>query len=299
MRDKFKLILAMLIFGSIGLFVRYLKLPSSTIALIRGLIGTIILFSYQHIKGDKFNKKSLKNNYKILILSGTALGLNWILLFEAYRYTTISIATLCYYFAPVIVILLSPVVFKEKVGAKQAIGVLLSIVGMVFVAGVFDEKSIGTGNIKGILLGLAAAILYASIMFFNKFLGDVNEIDSTITQLGVATIVLLPYVIITGNISKIFDHPDLRSITILLLVGVIHTGIAYLLYFSSITHLQGQTIALFSYIDPVTAIILSTCILKENMSVLQVLGAILILGTTLCNELSKKSSLIIKNEQVN
>lgn len=299
MRNQCKLIIAMLIFGSIGLFVRYLDMPSSTIALIRGLIGTTILFSYQRLHKNSFSKTAMKLNLKVLLASGTAIGLNWILLFEAYRYTTISVATLCYYFAPVIVILLSPIILKEKLGKVQLISVFLSILGMVFVAGVLQNHETGKSNLVGILFGLSAAVLYASVIILNKFIKDMNSMDSTITQLGVATIVLLPYVVLTGNLTKLFENTELKSIAILLIIGIVHTGFAYLLYFSSMRGLKGQTVAIFSYIDPVTAILLSTCILGEKMGILQGVGAVLILGATIYSELNKGKQVEIIANKIN
>lgn len=284
MKFKAYIIAAMLIFGSIGLFVRGIDLPSSEIALFRGIIGSTFLLLSMAILKNKFSWKTIRSNLTILLLSGAAIGANWIFLFEAYKYTTISTATLCYYCAPVIVIMLSPLILKEKLSGLKVACVLASLLGMAFVAGVNNLSASGQNNLLGIAFGLTAAALYASVILMNKFLRGLSGIESSSTQLVIASVVLLPYVLLTEKIS--FSAFTGQTVLLILTVGIIHTGVAYLLYFSAMQKLPGQTIALFSYVDPITAILLSSLILGEVMSPLQILGALLILGSTLVSELS-------------
>lgn len=285
MKFKAYIIAAMLIFGSIGLFVRGIDLPSSEIALFRGIIGSTFLLLSMALLKKKFSWKTLRSNLALLLLSGAAIGANWIFLFEAYKYTTISTATLCYYCAPVIVIMLSPLILKEKLSGLKVACVLASLLGMSFVAGVHNLSASGQNNLLGIAFGLTAAALYASVILMNKFLKGLTGIESSSTQLVIASAVLLPYVLLTEKIS--FSAFTGQTVLLILTVGIIHTGVAYLLYFSAMQKLPGQTIALFSYIDPITAILLSSLLLSEVMSPLQILGALLILGSTLVSELSR------------
>ena len=285
MKFKAYIIAAMLIFGSIGLFVRGIDLPSSEIALFRGIIGSTFLLLSMALLKKKFSWKTLRSNLALLLLSGAAIGANWIFLFEAYKYTTISTATLCYYCAPVIVIMLSPLILKEKLSGLKVACVLASLLGMSFVAGVHNLSASGQNNLLGIAFGLTAAALYASVILMNKFLKGLSGIESSSTQLVIASAVLLPYVLLTEKIS--FSAFTGQTVLLILTVGIIHTGVAYLLYFSAMQKLPGQTIALFSYIDPITAILLSSLLLGEVMSPLQILGALLILGSTLISELSR------------
>lgn len=284
MKFKAYIITAMLIFGSIGLFVRGIDLPSSEIALFRGIIGSTFLLLSMALLKKKFSWGTLRSNLTLLLLSGAAIGANWIFLFEAYKYTTISTATLCYYCAPVIVIMLSPLILKEKLSGLKVACVLASLLGMSFVAGVNNLSASGQNNLLGIAFGLTAAALYASVILMNKFLKGLTGIESSSTQLVIASAVLLPYVLLTEKIS--FSAFTGQTVLLILTVGIIHTGVAYLLYFSAMQKLPGQTIALFSYIDPITAILLSSLLLGEIMSLLQILGALLILGSTLVSELS-------------
>ncbi len=282
-----KLSLAMLIFGSIGVFRRYIPLSSTWMACVRGVIGTVFLLVVVALSKKRVDKKAVKRNLLSLLVSGAAIGVNWILLFEAYRYTTVAIATLCYYMAPVIVILLAPVLLKEKMTVKKTVCAAVAVVGMLLVSGVFDGGAATGGNGKGIVFGLGAACFYATAMLTNKFMKDISAYDKTIMQLGVAAVVVLPYSLITSGIRE-FATLTLPQILLLLAVGIVHTGIAYWLYFGSMDGLSGQTIAVYSYIDPAFAVVLSVVVLREETGVLGIIGAVLILGATLFSEWNGK-----------
>lgn len=280
------MMLAMFIFGTIGLFVKYIPLPSSAIAMARGFVGAIFLLILIKIKKQSMDKGAIKANLSKLCLSGALLGFNWILLFEAYRYTTVATATLCYYLAPVIVILVSPVFLKEKLTWKKLVCVFVALIGMVFVSGVLGVLKTGhleKGEFTGILFGLGAACFYACIVLTNKKIKDISAYDMTIVQLAVAGIILVPYVLLTQDLSGI--ELSTKAVVLLAVVCVIHTGIAYALYFGSMKGLKGQTVAILSYIDPVVAILMSALILREGFTANGVLGAVLILGATFANEI--------------
>lgn len=275
-----RLTASMVLFGTIGLFVRSIPLPSALIALVRGLVGTVFLLGLSALSGRRPDGGAIRRRLPGLLLSGTCLGFNWILLFEAYRFTTVAIATLCYYLAPIFVILLSPLLLGERLGGRRLLCVGAALAGMVLVSGAVGTG--GAGDIRGILLGLAAAILYASVVMLNKGMAGVGAYDRTMVQLGVSAAVLLPYVLLTQPLGELAPTPV--GLALLLVVGVVHTGLAYALYFGSMEGLSAQTAALFSYIDPVVAILLSALVLGEYMGPLQWLGAVLVLGATLVGE---------------
>ena len=286
---KLQIIVSMLIFGTIGIFVRHVPLPSSVIALIRGVVGTLFLLLFSRLRKTPVSKEAIRKNLKMLIVSGVFIGFNWILLFEAYRYTTVATATLCYYLAPVFIIIASPFLFKEALPPFKILCVAAALVGMVLVSGVLDTGFTGSGEWLGIACGVGAAILYASIVLMNKKLTDIDGFDRTIVQLGAAAISLFPYVLITERGTAMEWAP--LTIGLLLILGIVHTGFAYAMYFGSIKELPAQTSALFSYIDPVSAIILSALFLGERLTVFSAIGAVLVLGSTLLSELipSRKS----------
>lgn len=278
-----QLTLAMILFGTIGLFVRQIPLPSSLIALVRGLTGSVFLLIFLKVTGRNVSWKQIRRNRWILLLSGAAIGINWILLFESYRYTTVAAATLSYYMAPVFVILLSSLVLGERLTLSKLICVGLTLCGMILVSGVMRQRSGGTADFQGILLGLGAAVFYATVILLNQKLIDISAYDRTLVQLTVAALILLPYTLAAGPMTG--HRLTLSETGFLLTVGILHTGIAYVLYFGSMKLLSAQTVAIYSYLDPVVAILLSRFVLNEQLTEEMVVGAVLILGATLLFEL--------------
>ena len=235
---------------------------------------------------NKLSRENIKNNLLVLALSGAAIGFNWIFLFEAYNYTTVATATLTYYLAPFFVMLASPFFLKEKLTVKQFFCLIGALLGMVFVSGIVKNGIPDADEIKGILFGLAAAMLYATVIVLNKKLKEISAYEKTIMQLGIAAFVVLPYTLLTENISAI-EFSSL-SVTHLFVAGIVHTGIAYTFYFNSMKDLKAQTVAIFSYIDPAVAIILSAVVLKEKMDIYGIIGAVLILGSAFISEINFK-----------
>lgn len=284
MSPRMMLIASMAIFGTLGPFVRNISVSSGELALYRAvmaavLIGTFLLITKQKIPFDK-----IKKEIPLLLASGVAMGINWILLFEAYKHTTISVATLSYYFAPVIVTVVCPILFKEKLTGKQIVCFIMSTLGIVMITGIGDMG--GGNNVFGIMFGLGAAVFYATVILLNKFIKNVEGIHRTFLQFLSAVVTLISYVMMTSGITL----GTLGSIgwVNLLIVGLIHTGVTYCMYFSSLKELPGQKVAILSYIDPLVAVLISVTILGETMTLLQVIGGILILGFTLWNEKNAK-----------
>ena len=283
-KSKLMIISSMVIFGTIGVFRKYIPLSSELIAMIRGIIGSLFLILVLKIKKEMINWQAIKDNLLLIFISGGLLGFNWILLFEAYQYTSVATATLCYYMAPIFVILVSPFIFKERLTIKKIGCVLVSLIGMIFVFGVLNTGFSGIQETTGILFGLIAALFYASVVIINKKIINIDAIDRTVMQLSTAAVILLPYNFITGQFTDV--SLTLNVFIILLFVGIVHTGIAYALYFGSIKDLKAQTAALFSYIDPIVAIWLSALVLHENVGISEIIGAVLVLGATIISELT-------------
>lgn len=279
--DKLKLMLAMAVFGTIGLVRRFIPCSSGVIAFARGFIGVLFLLLVRLIKKQPFPVAALKKNLVPLSISGILIGGNWIFLFEAYRFTTVSVATVCYYMAPVFIILASPLLLKERLTLKKGVCAAAAVCGMVLVSGVLET---GLTGLTGVLFGLGAAVMYAAVILINKKIDGLNGNDRTVFQLGVAAIVLLPYVLITEDFSAL--RIDAFAAVMLLVAGVVHTGLTYAMYFDSIRSVPAQTVALFSYIDPAVAILLSAFVLKEGISLPAVIGVVLVIGSTMISELN-------------
>ena len=279
LKEKLSMILSMIIFGTIGIFVELIALPSGLIAAFRGITGALVILMVMLIKKHKPNFANIKKKLWLLILSGVAIGFNWILLFEAYRHTGIPVATVCYYTAPVIVMALSPFVLKEKLRFRQIVCILLALCGIVAVSGVLQG---GASKIFGVALGLGAAVLYASVVLMNKFMGEVSAYEKTVIQLMSAGIVVLPYAVHTSTDVSF----NAKSLVLLLIVGIVHTGFAYLLYFDAVKKLKAQTVAIFSYIDPASAIILSAIIFMQIPKGFEIIGALLIMCGAFFSEIN-------------
>ena len=282
--SRLSLILSMVVFGTIALFVRNIALPSAEVALYRAILAILLIGLILLVQKNNPVAGVTRKDLLLLLLSGAAMGFNWILLFEAYRYTTVSLATLSYYFAPVLVTLLCPFLFRERMTAKQILCFVFSTLGVVLIVGV---SGAGGGNhLLGVLLGLGAATLYATVVLLNKYIKSAAGISRTFLQFCAAALVLTPYVALTGGFH--FHTLDAKGLGFMLAVGLIHSGIAYCLYFGSLRYMSGQEASLLSYIDPLVAVILSVAFLKESITVWQILGGVLILGFSLLNEIEWK-----------
>ena len=282
-RSRLMMIVSMTIFGTLAPFVRRIGVTSGELALYRALMAAALIAVFLLATRQKIPFAAIKKEIPLLLLSGMAMGFNWILLFQAYKYTTVSVATLSYYFAPVIVTILCPIIFRERLTKKQIICFIMSTLGLVLITGIGDLTG-ANSHLTGILFGLGAASLYATVIMLNKFIKNVEGIHRTFLQFLAAIVVLVPYVALTSGFN--LSVMDGAGWGCLLVVGFIHTGITYCLYFSSLKDLSGQKAAILSYIDPLIAVVISVTILGESMSFIQIIGGVLILGFTLWNELS-------------
>ena len=276
-------IVSMLIFGTIGIFRRYIPVSSAFLAFSRGILGGLFLLIFISLFHRTSKGKMAPKTIIWLVISGAVMGVNWMLLFEAYNHTTVAIATLCYYMQPTIVVLLSPIIFKERLKLKECVCAIIAILGMVLVSGVIGGDSSGTGNMSGILFGFGAAVFYSIVIIINKIIRGIDPYQKTVIQLFSAGMVMIPYILVKGGFYGV--RLDLTAIILLLIVGLVHTGIAYVLYFGSIDGLRAQSVAILSYIDPVSALLFSAFFLKEPLNSVGIIGAIMIIGSALISEL--------------
>lgn len=284
-KARLMLVSSMAVFGTLAPFVRNIAVTSGELALYRAILAAVIIGVFLTVTRQKIPFGQIRRELVLLLLSGVAMGFNWILLFEAYKYTTVSVATLSYYFAPVIVTLVCPFLFREKLTAKQVICFVMSTVGIVLITGIGGTGRNGTDHI-GIAFGLGAAVLYATVVLLNKFIKKVEGIHRTFLQFLAAIVVLIPYVVMTSGVT--IGKLDGLGWVCLLVVGVVHTGVSYCMYFSSLKDVPGQEAAILSYVDPLVAVLISVTLLGERMNWMQAVGGVLILGFTLWNELPAK-----------
>lgn len=281
-RSRLMLMSAMAIFGTLAPFVRNIPVTSAELSLFRAVLAASLIGIFLLVTRQTIPIKSLKKELILLMCSGASMAVNWILLFEAYKYTTVAIATLSYYFAPVLVTVASAFLFREKLGKKQIICFVMSTLGLIIVTGITNLGS-GSNNAVGILFGLGAAVLYAVCILLNKAIKGVGGIQRTFLQFLAAIAVMVPYVAFSGGVS--LDSMTTLGWGCLLIVGLVHTGITYCLYFTAVERIPGQEVAILSYIDPLVAVVIGVVVLGEPLSLQQMIGGAMILGFTLWNEL--------------
>ena len=274
-------VLAMLIFGTNGLLVSRISVQSSQIVLLRTLIGGALLTGIVLLRGG-FDRKAVRADLPMLLLGGTALGLNWVALFGAYRLLNVSLATLIYYIGPILVLLFSPFRFGEKLTPMKTAAVILVAVGLVCISGSILS---GGMNPAGLLTAVASALFYAALIVFNKRITHTEGLQTAAIELDIAFAVVLVCCLVTVGLP----HPRRSDLPFLAVIGAVNTGLAYLLYFSGLQKLAGQSVALISYVDPVSALLFSALFLRESMTPVQIIGAVLIIGGAMLGELKRQS----------
>ena len=271
------LIASMIIFGTNGLLVARISLPSAQIVLLRTFFGFLFLLAVVAARRS-FSFAELKSDLVPATVGGG------VLLFGAYRYAGVSISTLVYYCGPMIAIILSPIVFKERLTASKLIAVIAVAAGMLCISG---NVSSGSDMQTGLLMGAGAAALYALIIIVTKRITHMSGLNCSAYELFISFIVMVLYLLVSG--VKLPVIPAADDIVNVLIIGFVNTGLAYYMYFSALQKLPAQTSALISYIDPLTALIVSAAFLGEKLGAVQLLGAVLILGGACLGELKIKT----------
>lgn len=278
-----RLVASEVIFGTLGLFVRLIPLTPTALAASRGILGALVLLVYLRLSGKTLQLPRKARTLAVLLASGVCLTLNWALLFKAYGLTTLATAELAYEMAPVMVMAVSPFVLDEHLTTTRKVCLCLALAGIVAVSGVLEPGATVGVTLQGVAFGLGAACFYAAVMVLNQLLGDVDPLTKTTVQLGVAGLALLPQVLLAGDAG--WQALGFQAWVMLAIVCVVHTGVAFILWFSSLHNLSAQKVAIFNYIDPAVALLVSALVFDEHMTPLAMVGAVLILGSTLVSEL--------------
>lgn len=274
----------MMLFGTIGTISRFIDMPSSIICLGRAAVGVLVILLLLKLRSESIDKEAIKRNIGWLILSSTLLCLNWTCQFEAFKYTTIATSTLCYYMQPIFYIIAGAIVLKEKTTPRKWICVLVAFLGMILVSGVI-QVGFDMSELKGAIYGVVGGFFYAMVVLINKYMKDISPVNTTIVQMAFVTLIMTPYAYITGDFGQV--SITTVGIICLIVLGAVHTGLAYIVYFDSVNKLSAQTVGILSYIDPVEAVLLSALFLHEPITIWTIIGAILILGATAISELTK------------
>ena len=283
---RLRFVLAVLLYGTIGPVVRFIALPSEVIVLFRGTFGSLFVWLFMRMRGQSLDRRAIRANLRWLVTSGICLGLNWIFLFAAYVHTTVAIASLCNYMAPIIVIALSPVVFGERIGPKRLVCVVAAFVGIMLVSGVLGSGAAEV-DLVGIALGLLAAAAFVGIVSCNKKIEGVGAFDKVVVQLGTSAATVLPYAL-AKNGGLPLAGVDTRSWALLACICLVQTGIAYVFYFGAMGELPVTEIALLGYIEPVVSVLGSALFLHEPLSVAGAIGAAMVIVAAAAGEVIRE-----------
>lgn len=282
-RIKIGYLLLMCMFGCLGPVVRGIGFSSSVTAAFRAWIAAIALILFLVLSRHKYDRTLIKKNLIPLLISGVLLAGDWIGLFESYEYTSIASATACYYICPMVVFFMSVLLFKEPVKKKHIVCAVTSFVGMVFVSGVMDGDGINVSDLKGILFAVIGALCYAAIVLINRRFPEGDPLIRTTIQLIVTALIMGPYILLKTDVRTLEFNG--QRVFLLLLVGIAMTALPYVLYFSWILKMPARTISIFAYADPVVAVLISVFFMREPITVFGILGAVMIIGSSLISEL--------------
>lgn len=271
MQNTLKYLASLFIFGFNGIFASYVDATSTQIVFLRVLIGTAVLFCAFLVTRKPVTCLKHRRALGYLALSGCAMGLQWLLLFEAFNHIGVGMATLLNYCGPIIVIALAPFVFKERMTWNKMLGILVVVGGVLLLNG----STTGSVDVVGIACGLGAAALYAVMVTFSKKATAIKGLENTSIQMlaGLAAVFVVLLVKGEANVTM-----PLGSVPAMLELGILGTGAACLLYFSGIGEMKAQTVAVLGYLEPLGAVVLSAIILGEAMTGLQLAGAACVIG---------------------
>jgi drug/metabolite transporter (DMT)-like permease len=268
----FKYILALLLFGSNGVVASYIGLTSYEIVLLRSLLGSTLLIAIFFFTGRKLTALHHKKDFYYILLSGIAMGADWLLLFEAFAQIGVSLAMLINYCGPAIVVALSPLLFKERLTLQKLTSLIATLIGVFLISGQAATEGV---NFRGIFCAGLSAVSYAAMVIFNKKSVQVTGMENSTLQLFFTFITVAIYVGFKQGFYMEIATGDWLPI---LWIGLLNTGISCYLYFSSIGHLPVQTVAICGYLEPLSAVLFSVLFLREILQPIQVLGAVLIIG---------------------
>lgn len=284
-RDALKYLAAVILFGSNGVVASHIAMSSYDIVFTRTLIGALFLSAVFIASRAKPSFRSHKRHFTFLLASGVAMGTSWLFLFEAYRQVGVSVATLAYYCGPVIVMVLAPVVFKERLAASSVIGFVTVLVGMLCV----DGRALVQGQVSlGLVFGVLSAVAYAAMVILNKKAGSITGLENPMWQLIAAFVTVAAFVGVKQGFAV---HVPAGSWVPVLVLGLLNTGVGCYLYFSSIGSMRAQSVAILGYLEPLSALLFAAAFLGEALNPLQAIGAVLILGGAVFGEMLRQRAI--------
>ncbi|MFZ2314898.1 MAG: EamA family transporter [Gammaproteobacteria bacterium] len=274
------LILSMILWGTLGLFVLWSGMAAVDVAFYRCLIGALVMGCWM-IKSKE--KIEIDKNFPVVALAGICLVLNWIFLFKSFQVSSITIGNMSYYLQPVILIILGIFFYNEKVSFKQWIFILLALCGVLLT---MDLHQLNSPNVVlGATFALFAALLYSFVTLLMKRV-NLSYFKVIFIQLSIGMLILLPFVH--------FQPLSLVAIVCLVVIGTVHTLLAYFLYYGAIKKTDLTKVAILSYLDPIVAIASDILFFNRQLDVYQIIGIFLTFGALYLLVMMPRSSMQIR-----
>ncbi|HJJ29338.1 MAG TPA: DMT family transporter [Methanocorpusculum sp.] len=282
------LTLSVLITGANGILANSTGETSAQIVFLRTLIASLFMLALFLVTRHKFTFYKNPRDFALIAASGCSMGISWLFLYEAYLEIGVSLATLLYYIGPVIIMILAPVLFKEKHTPANLLGFGIVLAGVLLVNGIAVKNGVVP---FGILCGTLSAVFYACMMAFSKKITVMKGIENPMFQFIFSFLIVALYVSFTGGYGfmlAISPHDWLMFA----ILGIVNTGIATTLYFVTVPRVKARSLAVISYFELLSAVIFSAIFLGEILTPLQIAGTACIVGGALFAELrhQKKQS---------
>lgn len=261
---------ATFIWGSIPVFSVWCNLPSPIFVFFRVLLAFPFVFLYS------VKKFGVKEFFRLkpfipLFLSGIVLSLNWILFFWAIQLTSVANAVILYYLGPIFTIILAVLFLKEHFGKILFWATLLAFSGAVLTFVPNMNTAVFHRTFLGLITAFFSGLFYGLLGFISKIGIKFHSAMKLITyQIFISIFFTLPFLF--------FLHFKIYPLIIALLVvtGLVHTALALFLWYDSLNYIRVATAAIFSYLDPLFAIVLSLALLHQNPTLFQIFGGVLI-----------------------
>jgi drug/metabolite transporter (DMT)-like permease len=271
-RGAAEMTMAMLMSGTIGWLVVSSQQSPFNVVFFRCIFGGATLALVCAVLGLFRRKLFSWKMFGLALLGGAAIVVNWVLLFAAYSRASISMATAVYNTQPFMLVALGALVFRERISASTLAWLAVAFIGLVFVVKVEPAVLAVPGQyLVGVAYAVGAAAMYAVSSIITKRLKGTPPHLIALIQVSLGVVMLAPFVrfdALPTSASQWFE---------LAVLGVVNTGLMYVLLYGAIQKLPMSMTGALSFIYPVVAIIVDRIAFGQTLAWIQVLGAVLIL----------------------
>lgn len=271
MNNYLKIIVAMLIWSTWGLMIRWMALPVIVVIFYTSLIASFTVPVVLKMRGELALSGLRKTGWVFALLAVSSITNN-LTYFYSLAHTTISNAVFTHYTAPLFVAVLAPLMIAERLQKTTLISLPIAALGMVMIVLSAGGLRADSGDTAGIVAGIVSGVAYAFLIIFSRKLSQMQlHHKAVVFLLWTTTIVTAPWALFMDY------HIDYRAAGLLLITGVLHSTLAPLLYYNALRKVMAQHAAILGYMEPLAAIPLAFLFLSETPSLVALFGGVLIL----------------------